>query len=489
MKTSVVHYSRYLLLFGIILLPLFGKLETVPIRVWDEARQAINAYEMSKNHNFLVTYFEGQPDMWNTKPPFLIWLQVVFMKVFGVSVLAVRLPSAIAAFLTCVLLLFFSERYLKSFWFGFIAVLLLVCAQGYVHYHATRTGDYDALLTLFTTAGNLFFFLHCESKKTKYLYLFFAATALGVLTKSVSGLLFLPALAIYAFYSKQFLPLIRNKHFYVGLTGCLLAVLGYYGLREVYNPGYLEAVYQNELGGRYLTAIEGHTGGFWFYYDDLINYRFPEFYLFIPCGVVIGLASKERPFRKMAAFSFLVTLTFFLIISTGKTKLPWYDVPLFPFYALLSAITLYCFFTILKKSTLITSLFQWNPLPFLLLFLLFINPYKRMKDKVMNPVEASSDVELYEMGYYLKDAVKGKHPTQDRFFVFEGYNPHNNFYIHMLKERGVTTGLKEWNSLAEGDKITTYQKTIQQHIEENYHTTRMEEAGNIVTYEIQQRKH
>ena len=138
----------YFLLAVLLYMPLFGHLNTLAIREYDEARLALNALEMYQNNNFLVTHFSGQPEMWNTKPPLLIWMQVFWMKLIGVGELAVRLPSAIAALLTCVILLVFCQRYLRSFWFGCIAVLVLITAEGYVSIHGTRTGDYDALLTL-----------------------------------------------------------------------------------------------------------------------------------------------------------------------------------------------------------------------------------------------------------------------------------------------------------------------------------------------------
>ena len=43
-------------------MPIFGHLDTLPIPISDESRLAINAYEMLKNKNYLVTHFEGKPD-------------------------------------------------------------------------------------------------------------------------------------------------------------------------------------------------------------------------------------------------------------------------------------------------------------------------------------------------------------------------------------------------------------------------------------------
>ena len=70
--------KHLLLLSGFILLiyfPVFLHLDTKPLREWDEARNAINAYEMTEHHNLLVKTYNHEPDLWETKPPLLIWLQ------------------------------------------------------------------------------------------------------------------------------------------------------------------------------------------------------------------------------------------------------------------------------------------------------------------------------------------------------------------------------------------------------------------------------
>ena len=109
MKYLSSKYLKYILLALLIYMPIFGHLDTLPIRIWDESRSAMNAYEMFHDKDYIVTHFEGKPDMWNTKPPLLIWAQVFFMKLIGVNELSVRLPSAIAAFLTCIVILFSSD--------------------------------------------------------------------------------------------------------------------------------------------------------------------------------------------------------------------------------------------------------------------------------------------------------------------------------------------------------------------------------------------
>jgi len=69
---------KIILFLSLVYFPIFLHLDILPLRMWDEARYAINAYEMNQNGNFIVTHYQGQPDMWNTKPPLMIWFQALF---------------------------------------------------------------------------------------------------------------------------------------------------------------------------------------------------------------------------------------------------------------------------------------------------------------------------------------------------------------------------------------------------------------------------
>ncbi|QNP53470.1 glycosyltransferase family 39 protein [Hymenobacter qilianensis] len=103
-----------LLLLPLIFYSLFYQLGVNPIPMWDEGRLAVNAAEMDLNNNWLVTYFGGAPDMWNTKPPLMIWLEVLSLRLFGYSNTALRLPSAFAALATVIVLYVFARFYLRQ---------------------------------------------------------------------------------------------------------------------------------------------------------------------------------------------------------------------------------------------------------------------------------------------------------------------------------------------------------------------------------------
>jgi 4-amino-4-deoxy-L-arabinose transferase-like glycosyltransferase len=407
LKSGIVRYAKYLLLAALLYTPIFSHLDSLPIRIWDEGRNAVSALEMFLNGNYLIPHFNGTPDMWSTKPPLLIWLQLGFMQLVGINELAVRLPSAIAALLTCVALLLFSLRYLKSFWFGFIAIMVLVTTDGYIAFHVSRTGDYDSLLVLFTTLSGLLFFAFIETKKQSFLYLFFLFSAFAVLTKSVTGLLFVPALIIYCALEKQLLPLLRNRHFYFGLFSFLLLVSVYYLTREYYNPGYLEAVNANEWSGRYFSVLDEHKHSFLFYYDHLISSQLSAWYLLLPCGMLVGWFNKEVKLRRITIFSCLMMLTFLLIISSAQTKLFWYSAPLFPWIALLIAVFLFYIFKALNQMEFANKTLVVNTLPFIFLFIILVKPYQSIVDKTYFPEEPEE--KFYELGAYLKKSLEGKY--------------------------------------------------------------------------------
>lgn len=484
MNAIYLKYLKYIVLAALIYFPLFGHLGTLPIRIWDEARNSINAYEMLKNGNFIVTFYDGAPDMWNTKPPLLIWLQAISMKLFGVNETAIRLPSAFAGLFTCIGLLLFSKKYLKSFWFGAITIFVLITTMGYIDYHSTRTGDYDALLTLFTTLSGLLFFSYCETKNSKHLYLFFIFTALAVLTKSITGMLFLPSILIYSLTQKQFLPLLKNKHFYIGILSFLILVVGYYSLREAYNPGYIAAVQTNELGGRFLEVIENHKHGFWFYYENFLTQHLSYWHLLVPCGIIIGFLIKDKRINRLTLFSTLMVVTFFLIISSAQTKIEWYSVPLYPFFAILIAVFIYYIFYILKDIKVINESLTFNITPFLFLFLIGITPYKEIFKKTYKPSEHPYHVEFYELGHYLQDAVRGRINLNNSYVLYDGYNAQNLFYINILNDRGIKTEFKDWRNLASGDNVIAQQKPIKEYLVENYEYEIIFEKGNVVTYKI-----
>jgi 4-amino-4-deoxy-L-arabinose transferase-like glycosyltransferase len=467
---------KYLLLTLLISLPLFLHLDFLTVRLWDEGRTAINAYEMYHSGNYLVPTYHGEPDMWNLKPPFMVWLQVFFIKLFGVNEWAFRLPSALAALFTCVIMMLVSVRYLKNFWFGFICVLVLVTSRGYVGYHAARTGDYDTLLTLFLTLGNFAFFIFLEKSKPKYLYLFFLSMILAVYTKNSAAFMIVPGLFVYVLCKKKLFFLLKNKYLYIGLALFLVISFGYFFLREIYNPGYGKAIWESDFAGRYLTTLFDHKHSFWYYFGNLFDHRFIIWVFFVPFGIYFGLKNRDTGIKNLTLFSSIVALTYFLLISSAQTKLFWYALPMYPFLAILAGVCVYHFFTTIKEKKNLKQ----KALPYIVVALIFIAPYIL----IMLSLKAKFPNHDYDVCNYLRNIAQGKTEKDDFFVLHEGTFFHGEFYINLLHEQGKNIAVKNQWHIKTGDVVLISQEEVKRHLEENYVYFSLEDGDGFGFYEV-----
>lgn len=314
---------------------LFHRLGSLPVQMWDESRLAVNAVEMARNGNWLVTTYAGQPDLWNTKPPLLIWLQALFFRLLGPTELTLRLPSAIAGLATVGLVGRFAYRHLGGTPAAVFGTLVLLTSDGYVDLHVTRTGDYDALLVLWVTGYILAFFRYLHQGSPQYLYWTAVGLALALLTKGVAGALPLPGLLLYAVWQKKLSWLLQQRRLYVSAAAVVAAAGSYYLSRELANPGYLRAVYENELGGRLLKVLEEHEHPWYWYAQAIANQKFVPWLYFLPVGFLLSWQiQKNSGARAFTGLAACFVSTYLLLISLSKTKLYWYDAPLYPMAAL-----------------------------------------------------------------------------------------------------------------------------------------------------------
>lgn len=475
-----------LLLLVLLCLLFFTNLTGIPIVIWDEARLADNALEMHMNGNWIVTHYDGAPDMYNTKPPLLIWLQTICLKIFGLNEFAIRLPSALASVCTGVLIWWFFKRRLEDSWIGFLAGTVFATTYAVVFLHAGRSGDYEALLTLWTTAFCISLYLFIVEKRTKWLYAFWLFLTLAVLTKSIAGLLFLPGLFLLILLQKRVRPTLANKHFYIGVAGFLLVAGGYYLLREQLNPGYLKAVWENELGGRFGTALEGHNHPFNYYFRNMYRWRNEYWFYFILPAFAVGFIMREKEVKIISLFNLLMVVPFFLIISKAQTKLQWYDVPLYPFLAMQIAILLAFIWSWAEKFVRkIAVRYAGAVLAFVLVFSFpfwqcwtFITEFGKLPHKD----------DPHQQSYYLQQATRNGQNLNNYIFCYTDYNAQIKFYIDALRWKGSKVELQNsTEGLQPGKKVVISQQPLRDSLSKYYVVQKQEEAFGCTVYLVQQR--
>ena len=420
--------------FFILSVILWLKVDYLPIRLWDEARNAVNAIEMHQSGDWLVRTFNNQPETYNLKPPLLTWLQAACLSLFGYTEIAIRFPSILASIATLFLVFLFVYKETRSVSFAFLSAGITATSSGFYGEHVGRFGDHDALLVFFCTLLFYAFWQYQKTNKNSWLYISGLAICLGILTKSISILLFMPALLICLIINKKLLAILNSKHFCNVAIGTTIPVILYYVFREFKQPGFWSLVWNDELFPRYFNSsenLEFAQESFW-YYADLLPVQFNFWLYLLPIVFVAILFAKNK---SVFYYLLLLSLSFFVIISKG-TKNFWYDAPIFPLLAILVSLSLFVVVSKLIKSELTHIT--------LVLILLYI-PYKTAYNEVIGTSETYYNWETYGISYYLKDNDKTKNLSSNNHILLDnkyGFEPHL-FYVKKLEvEQGIKLNRK-----------------------------------------------
>lgn len=315
---------------------LFIDRTTLPIQLWDESRNIVNALEMHRNGLGLVTTYGGAPDLWNTKPPLLIWLMAASVGIFGPSEWALRLPSMVAALATISLLFWFVRRTTGSTVNAALSAALLVLSPAYFGEHSARTADYDLLLLFFVTAYLclLFLSLHRPRPSAALLALIGAGIVCAFLTKSVAALV--PGLGVipYVMLTGRWRRLFTTPRYSVVALGVVAALTIFLVLREVQSPGYLRAAWLNDVSGRFASSLVLPKSR-WFYIDQLRAGFFATTPLLLLSPIFFFFVHGRARF--VLLFSLCIVTTTLVVFTFAASKLHHYILPAFPFMAIAAA--------------------------------------------------------------------------------------------------------------------------------------------------------
>ena len=186
----------------------------------DEAIYAQVAKESLLNNSFLTLHWQGQP--WFEKPPLIIWLITLSFKLFGISETSARLfPGLFGAFSALTLYAIGKELF-KNKLAGFLTGFVFLTTPIILLYD--RTAMLDIPIGFFISLCALAILKLNTSEKNWWWLVYFSALSLGVLTKSVIGLLPLALLLFYLIY-QQNSAFLKNKYFQAGIVLFFLLTL------------------------------------------------------------------------------------------------------------------------------------------------------------------------------------------------------------------------------------------------------------------------
>lgn len=404
---------------------IFHQLAKQPMYMWDESSYALNAQEMIESGNPIEVYLLGKPDLYNSKPPFAIWCMATSIKVLGFNELGARMASAIFAFLSVLLVWLIGIKMFKNRWLALTFPLVLISSFGFANWHIARTGDTDSILAFWILLQSTLILGYTNTESTKkaslYLILFGFAFSFGCLTKGIAGLTALPGILVWLIYTGKLKATFQNKGFYIALLSFLILVIGYYWLRNQLTPGYFQAVLNNEIGGRLQRQdfLNQKTLPFYFYFENMFTQnRFYGWIFILPMSILYILTRTSDNMKKIGIFFILIFFSIALLLALSRTKLEWYDAPLYPLMAIIIGIS-FCLFINqigVKFGILFIYIFCW--------------PYYKVVSNNSDVAKGSS------LGKFMKQ-IRAKEHKKDSIHII---NSNANYIVYFYSKKDCLKG-------------------------------------------------
>ena len=325
----------------------------------DEPRYAWIARDMQETGDWVTPRLYGKP--WFEKPPLYYWSAALSFKLFGVSEISARLPSALSALLATLALAWLAFRLYGAETARWLLLLLptTVGMIGFSHAAATDM-PFATMLTIamvFATkllnlvppsdqqsgqattsegARHSFTSFTSSTSFTSLLFGFFlglATLAKGPAAIILSG----GAVLLWAAFTKRWRDALRCLHPVAVASFCLTA-LPWYILCARRNPDFFRVFIIEHNFNRFLTPQFQHVQPVWFYFPILLI-AFLPWSLALFWSLLFG-PLRYLPLRRLSSLTLLLlswSLFCLLFFSLSKSKLPGYILPAIPAIGLLLA--------------------------------------------------------------------------------------------------------------------------------------------------------
>lgn len=288
-----------------------------PLTDLDEGAFTASTTEMFLRGDFLSTWLNGAPR--HDKPVLAYWLQAASISLIGPGEAGFRLPSVLAASAWILITFAFTARF-AGHRAGTLAAVIVATSLGPLLIAKAATAD--ALLNLFIAAAGYAAWMWLDGRRRKWLWLCWAAMALGFLTKGPVAVL-IPAGATLAFLAlgRDW----RGVRVFLGdwrAWGLFLAIAAPWFVLLTLRDGldFLAGFFLKHNLGRFSAPMEGHGGSPLYYLPVLLLTLLPFSGLLPSLGGRLGEAWRT-PWLRFGLIWFLLV---FLLFSASGTKLPHY---------------------------------------------------------------------------------------------------------------------------------------------------------------------
>tara|TARA_X000000950_G_scaffold240726_1_gene293957 strand:+ start:1907 stop:3364 length:1458 start_codon:yes stop_codon:yes gene_type:complete len=301
------------------------------LHVWDERYHALVAKNLLK-HPFYPTLYDNPilpydyrswvgNHIWVHKQPLPLWLMAGSMKIFGISEIALRLPSIIMSTIG-IFLTFKIGSYFFNKKIGLFAAFLFSINGLIIELTGGRvaTDHIDIVFMFFILLAIFFTTIFIERRNLVYTLLIGLCIGAAVLTKWLPALIVLPIWLLLILNNKSFTIKAIFGHSALLIITIIMVALPWQ--LYIYKAFPLEAAHEASFNLRHFTEVLDEQTGSVFYFIDRIRINYGELIYLPLVWFLWKIFRNPKNYNQLALFIwFIVPLIFF---SLAKTKMQGY---------------------------------------------------------------------------------------------------------------------------------------------------------------------
>jgi 4-amino-4-deoxy-L-arabinose transferase-like glycosyltransferase len=300
----------------------------------DEPRYAEIAREMFATGDWISPRLCGC--LWFEKPALIYWMSALGYRFFGVSEFAARLPVAIAATLT-VLLIYVVIRRLVSPRLALTTALVLLTSGMFIGYARVASPDMPLAATI--TLALLTGFLATQTNGRRRVLLWtvsFAALGLTMLAKGLAGIVLATLIFAVYFVWMRRADFINWRELLIGAIIFLMVIATWYvpvTMRHGYQ--FIYEFFIRHHFERFTSNEFGHPQPFYFFLPIAIAGIAPWSAFLVPAIARLRWLQPRADRRDaLVAFAWVWAAVIIIFFSFSGSKLPGYILPAFPALAI-----------------------------------------------------------------------------------------------------------------------------------------------------------
>jgi 4-amino-4-deoxy-L-arabinose transferase-like glycosyltransferase len=294
--------AQVYILFAVIVFILFFRLNSPPIYILDEARNAQAGREMFHNKDYIVPTFNGE--LRSHKPVLHYWFMQPAYSLFGETPFAARFFSALMGVLTILITFLYTKKFLGQS-AAFCTALALGLSTHFLF--EFRLAVPDPYLIFFSTLGTFAAFTYLQKGMRSQLFIAAIAFALASLAKGPVAI-GLPGIALLAWviWKKKWKPVFDWSVPAAAILFFAVALPWYIAVHKATNGRWTQEFFFKHNFNRFSEEMEGHGGIFLITIAIVVIGMLP-FTIFL-----VELIKKRRTLfqYELVQFAAIVTIVF-----------------------------------------------------------------------------------------------------------------------------------------------------------------------------------